>query len=205
MTYQYARGNPLRWIDGRGLSEGPLDDISDFAHDFIRDPLGTLASLQDVAPMLNELGVLNEISSAAFLTATDEGAVTDSAVGGICLSSLPGRLARVIPAKFANSATLAAAGDTDAFVTSASDIAGINTGLGLAERLAILDAEGNLIPGARAIIEFDTPIEGLASPVFRTNPGFIGYGQTAGGASEYVLPNLPINQLQNVTIRIVAP
>ena len=118
---------------------------------------------------------------------------------------LPARLARIVPAEFAPSATLAAPGETEAFVTSASDIAGINTGAGLAQRLTLLDSSGNLIPGARAIIEFSTPAEGLASPVFRTNPGFIGGGQTAGGASEYLLPNLPINQLWNVTIRIVPP
>ena len=64
---------------------------------------------------------------------------------------------------------------------------------------------GNLILGARAIVEFDTPAEGLASPVFRTNPGFVGGGLTAGGAIEFVLPNLLISQLQNVAIRIVPP
>jgi hypothetical protein len=118
---------------------------------------------------------------------------------------IPARLARVVPADFVDSATLAAPGATDAFVTSAADIAGINSGFGLAERLTLLDNSGNLIPGARAVIEFDTPAEGLASPVFRSNPGFISGGKSAGGASEYVLPNLPINQLQNVRTRIVRP
>jgi hypothetical protein len=130
-----------------------------------------------------------------------EAAAVEGAEGAL----LPERLARVVPAEFAESATLAGPGATDAMVTSASDIAGINTGAGLAQRLTLLDSSGNLIPGARAIIEFDTPAEGLASPVFRSNPGFMGGGQTAGGASEYVLPNLPLNQLQNVTIRIVPP
>jgi YD repeat-containing protein len=34
-------------------------------------------------------------------------------------------------------------------------------------------------------------------------PDFIGRGLTAGGAREFTLPNLTIDQLQNVTIRIV--
>ena len=105
---------------------------------------------------------------------------------------LPARLARVVPAEFANSPTLAAPGAADAFVTSANDLAGINTGLGLADRLTLVDSSGNLIPGARAIIEFDTPAEGLASPVFRTNPGFVGSGVTAlVGMSHYAKRFLP--------------
>ena len=51
------------------------------------------------------------------------------------------------------------------------------------------------------LIEFPTPSEGLASPVFRTNPGFVGGGQTAGGASEFVIPNGSIPP--GATIRIV--
>jgi hypothetical protein len=104
-----------------------------------------------------------------------------------------------------NSQTLAGPEAIEAFVTSSNDIAGINTGIGLAERLTLVDNSDNLIPGGRAIIEFDAPTTGLASPVFRTNSGFIGGGQTAGGAREFVLPNLSIDQLQNVTISIVPP
>jgi hypothetical protein len=43
------------------------------------------------------------------------------------------------------------------------------------------------------IIHFPTPAEGLAAPVFRTNPGFIGGGLTSGGAPEFVIPNGPIS------------
>ena len=46
--------------------------------------------------------------------------------------------------------------------------------------------------GGFQVIEFSTPGEVLASPVIRTNPGVVGGGQTAGGASEFVIPNGPI-------------
>ena len=74
---------------------------------------------------------------------------------------------------------------------------------GLANRLTLLDKAGNLRRGPFAVIEFNTPARGLASPVFRDTPGFIQGGLTRGGAREFVLPNMPINQLQNVTTRIV--
>jgi hypothetical protein len=89
------------------------------------------------------------------------------------------------------------------FVTSADDIAEIQTSEGLAVRLTLLAWDGTLLTGAKAVIEFDTPDEGLASPVFRENPGFIGRGRTAGGAREFVLPNLRVESLRNVSIRLV--
>jgi len=46
--------------------------------------------------------------------------------------------------------------------------------------------------GLLAVIQFPTPRSGLASPVNRLDPGFIGGGRTAGGAREFVLPNGPI-------------
>jgi Novel toxin 10 len=51
------------------------------------------------------------------------------------------------------------------------------------------------------VIEFPTPSSGLASPVNRLDPGFIGGGRTAGGAREFVLPNGPIPP--GATIRTV--
>ena len=37
-----------------------------------------------------------------------------------------------------------------------------------------------------------TPSRGIASTVFRNNPGFVGGGRTAGGAPEFVIPNGPV-------------
>jgi hypothetical protein len=72
-------------------------------------------------------------------------------------------------------------GAGDVFVTAADDIAGLNPAQ-LAERLTI--------PQSRTcpVIEFDTPTSGLASPVFRKTPGFVGGGRPAGGARVFVLP-----------------
>ncbi|HZN02225.1 MAG TPA: polymorphic toxin type 10 domain-containing protein [Candidatus Polarisedimenticolia bacterium] len=46
--------------------------------------------------------------------------------------------------------------------------------------------------GSFTVIEFATPSMGLASPIFRKSPGFVGGGLTSGGAREFVLPNGPI-------------
>lgn len=116
---------------------------------------------------------------------------------------IPSRMARVIPAEFANGTRLAAPGANEAWVTAADDLAGIATSEGLAQRLTLVDGSGSLIPGPRAVIEFDAVFEGLASPVFRDAPGFIGGGLTAGGAREFVIPNLVLDSLKNVTVRII--
>jgi Novel toxin 10 len=42
------------------------------------------------------------------------------------------------------------------------------------------------------VIEFNTPDAGLASAINRSLPGFVGYGKTAGGAREFVIPNQTI-------------
>lgn len=80
--------------------------------------------------------------------------------------------------------TLGPPGRQDVFVTAADDIAGM-TPAQISERLTI--------PGSNTftVIEFDTP-SGIASPVFRSDPGFTGGGRTLGGAREFVLPNGPV-------------
>lgn len=90
--------------------------------------------------------------------------------------------------------TLGLPGDEDVFVTGVSDIADMNASQ-IAQRLTIPESDCGYM-----LIEFDTP-EGIATPVDRTNPGFVGNGRTAGGAREFVDPNGPIPQ--NATITIV--
>jgi hypothetical protein len=85
---------------------------------------------------------------------------------------------------------------SDVFVTAADDIVGLNAAQ-LAQRLTIPASS------RYTVVEFATPAEGLASPVFRTNPGFIGGGLTGGGAREFVVPNGPIPP--GASIRIVGP
>ena len=118
-------------------------------------------------------------------------------------NSVPSTMARIVDARFVNSPGLGGPGAADVFVTAASDIRGITTSQGLANRLTLLDNAGNLRQGPFGVIEFSTPASGIASPVFRSNPGFIQGGLTGGGAREFVLPNMQVNQLQNVNTRII--
>ncbi len=97
---------------------------------------------------------------------------------------VPSRLARVIPGDVSPT-TLGRPESVDVFVTAADDIAGLNPNQ-IADRLGI--------PPSRSftIIEFATPVEGVASPISRSNPGFVGGGLTVGGAREFVIPNSAI-------------
>ncbi len=119
----------------------------------------------------------------------------EGAAAGTSESLLPSMVARVIPADI-NATTLAAPGAADAFVTDSSAIQGMNASQ-LSQGLTIPES-----PSGFQVIEFPTP-EGIASPINRLNPGFVGGGQTAGGLPEYVVPNGPIPA--NATTRIVPP
>jgi hypothetical protein len=89
------------------------------------------------------------------------------------------------------------------FVAAADDIADVTSSRALAARLTLLDDKGKLGEGPFFVSEFDTPAEGVAVPVFRSNPGFVHGGFTAGGAREFDLPNLRYDQLRNVQRRTV--
>ena len=118
-------------------------------------------------------------------------------------SNLPSRLARVIPADIANVAeTLGSPGALDVFVTGADDIADISSSTQLARRLTLLDETGHFVKGPFAVLEFDA-VDEMAVPILRSYLGFTGRGVTLRGAREYVIPNLLINSLQNLIIRIV--
>jgi hypothetical protein len=93
-------------------------------------------------------------------------------------------------------------GSPDAFVTAPADIRRIKTARGLAKRLTLLDNDGSLQSGPYIVLEFDTPW-GIASPINRSHPGFVGFGRTAGGAREWVVPNLPLSALHNLDWRVV--
>ena len=73
----------------------------------------------------------------------------------------------------------------DVFVTAADDIAGMSANQ-LGPRLGIRNSK------EFTVFEFSTPRSGLASPINRANPGFVGFGRTSGGAREFVIPNGPI-------------
>jgi hypothetical protein len=91
-----------------------------------------------------------------------------------------------------------------AFVTAVDDLAGITDSTALARRLTLVDEFGNLRTGPFGIIEFEVQgVNGISSPVFRSNPGFIGGGRTLGGAREFDIPNLQSSELRGVSVRIV--
>ncbi|MBS1735143.1 MAG: hypothetical protein JSS98_00885, partial [Bacteroidetes bacterium] len=122
----------------------------------------------------------------------------------IPVSALPARLVRVIPEEtFAGATNLGRATETEAFVTTPIDIKGLQTSEQIAKKLSLYRSDGTLIKGPFRLIEFDTPSEGLAVPFNRTNPGFINGGKTLGGANEYVLPNLKLTKLKNVTYKVI--
>jgi RHS repeat-associated protein len=113
---------------------------------------------------------------------------------GLIRNPVPSRLARVIPSNI-NSNTLGAPGTDDVFVTALDDIYGLSA-KEIARRLTIPYNSVGF-----KIIDFPTPTNGLASPINRINPGFIGFGRTAGGAREFVIPNQNIPNGSNVKIK----
>jgi hypothetical protein len=114
---------------------------------------------------------------------------------------VPGRVSRIVEEDVLDRGmtTLGHPSSSDVFVTAADDIAGLNSAQ-IGEHLTLLDGTGAVRKGPFAVIEFDTP-GGIASPLNRTNPGFINGGRAAGGAREFVVPNSPLDQLSNVVIR----
>ncbi len=107
------------------------------------------------------------------------------AVKGIA-NPVSGTLARVVP-RGLNPTTLGKAGEADVFVTNASELRGLSNAQ-IADKLTIPN-----VPGGFKVLEFpSSSVNGIASPVLRTNPGFVGGGKTAGEAAEFVIPNGPI-------------
>lgn len=97
---------------------------------------------------------------------------------------IPSQLARVVSGN-RTLTTLGGPKAADVFVVAADDIAGMNAAQ-IAQRLTIPPAN------TFTVVRFATPAEGLASPILRTNPGFLQGGLTRGGAREFAIPNGPI-------------
>jgi hypothetical protein len=97
---------------------------------------------------------------------------------------IPKTFARVVPGNI-NPKMLSMSDDV--FVTSAKELKGLNS-KEIAKKLSIPESSSGF-----KIFEFSSKkVSNIASPINRTNPGFIGDGRTAGGASEFVIPNGPI-------------
>jgi RHS repeat-associated protein len=190
--YSYARNNPLRFLDLSGLEPCPevtststcvegtagsgqltLDYISAIYIGLIRS---TISQIRE-----NPLVLIGPPEATPFQS--------ESAIGRLVTSvavtnPIPRTVARVVPGRIVPT-MLARPGAPDVFVTAAEDIAGLDAAQ-LAVRLGIPPSP------SFTVIEFETPSVGIASPVFRSNPGFRGGGLTSGGAREFVIPNGPI-------------
>ena len=112
--------------------------------------------------------------------------------GGIA-NPIPGKVSRVIPNSVGELSSIGRPGAADVFVTASSDIKGLNASQ-IAERLTIPESSTGF-----KVVTFETP-QGIASPVNRDLPGFLGRGRTAGGAREFVVPNQPIPQNAKISI-----
>ncbi len=110
--------------------------------------------------------------------------------------AVPERVARDIEAGLKD-VYLAKPGDPDVFITAAEDLARYRTQASVERRLA-------LPAGQRAVVTFKYDVEagGIASPIFRHYPEFVGGGRTLGGAREWVIPNRPLNQLPIWDIKV---
>ena len=115
--------------------------------------------------------------------------------GGGVANPVPDRLARVVPGG-TSPTTLGRAGQADVFVTSASAIEGMGSAQ-LSKGLGIPSSANGF-----SVIEFSTNrVSSIASPINRTNPGFVGGGRTSGGLPEFVVPNGSIPE--GATVRTV--
>ena len=105
---------------------------------------------------------------------------------------IPKTFARVIPADV-NPKMLGKISDKDVFVTALEDIAGLNAKQ-IAQKLNIPESSSGF-----KIISFSSEnINDLASPINRTNPGFVGKGLTKNGAREFAIPNQTIPKGANI-------
>lgn len=192
----FSLDNPLAW--------GPLAPLKigfDVVVPGVRSLPSTIAHFCDGVSVANCAGRVVATAALAVVGAKGAGAAKLS-LASKAARDVPARVARVVEDRVGRRAeTLGAPGEPDVFVTNANDIAGMSA-TQISERLSLYDNAGRLRSGPYSVFEFDTPI-GIASPIRRSNPGFVGGGRTAGGASEYVVPNSRIDLLGNLQRRTV--
>ena len=226
--YVLAMNNPLLWIDPYGLwKRGLLNYTSDSAEQLVygnyTDKVTVLGTALQVASGFIGVDIVGDVRdithdiknwecswSHAGKTALDAvglfpivgslkyadeaGTLIKSAVKNAdeIANPLPKTIARVIPTNISTN-MLGKSNAKDVFVTAADDIKGLDT-KGIANRLGIPPNNEGF-----KIIEFDTPA-GIASPVNRSNVGFVGGGRTSGGAREFVIPNTEIPEKAKIRI-----
>jgi RHS repeat-associated protein len=181
--FAYGNNNPYKFRDPDGRSpESPLMDT------VVGDPqsvavfrgmmyFGEALTFAVPAAQLVRGGV----AVYRGLRGAETAAAAGEVAGGIA-NPVSETLARVVPGNV-KPTTLGRAGDADVFVTNAKELRGLSAKQ-ISEKLTIPESS------SFRVIEFPSAnIQGIASPVNRTNAGFVGRGRTAGGASEFVVPN----------------
>jgi hypothetical protein len=104
-----------------------------------------------------------------------------------------GVFSRVMPEKFAKllekgESNLSAG--SEAWISAADDLKGIETVKAAAQRLTLVNRNGGLRLDANAIVDLRLKTNsGIASPINRLDSGFVGGGRTAGGAREWIIPS----------------
>ena len=164
-------------VPASGVWDGPIQSAGFFG-------LDQLAGM-GIGWGLNKLGCTDGCQLGVMLLSGPLGAEEEMAAAEGAAWTAPSTLVRVIPGGIP-ATTLGAPGALDVFVTTPEAIEGLDAA-GIAQRLTIPES-----PSGFQVIQFSTPESGLASPVFRTNPGFVQGGFSAGGAPEFVIPNGPI-------------
>ena len=182
--YAYGNNNPYKYTDPDGRS--PL----------LLAPMVVGAVIGggiNAASQYNSTGTVRWGGLGGVLDAAGDGAMFGLAGGAAVgrggstvANPVSGTLARVVPGSV-NPTTLGAPGAVDVFVTNASELRGL-TASQIAQKLTIPESSSGF-----RVLEFPTnSVQGIASPINRTNPGFIQGGKSAGGASEFVIPNGPL-------------
>ncbi len=205
--YVYAHNNPYGFVDPDGRLACSSDDegcrqqreaaerrglpILDGRGSGVATPPSGAANAPGgpyIEPTWGEVGVGVGIGAGIAVSAAAPQTVfivgARQAARGVA-NPVSGTFARVVPGNL-RPTSLGKPGDLDVFVTNARELRGLSANQ-IANKLAIPQTS------PLRIIEFPSAkVQGIASPINRTNPGFVGGGKTAAGASEFVIPNGPI-------------
>ena len=197
-----------------GFGQGVVNSVEGTIN-ALSDPVQTLSTMGELlspglAPNTTQIGLGMAVADGANKLVNGNGFERGEVIGGLATAvvgtkgttaalkgastalkgvgvtnSVPSTLAIVVPGNV-KTTTLGVPSASDVFVTASKDISRLNA-TQIAKKLTIPQSSSGF-----NVIQFSTPKTGLASPINRTTPGFIGRGRTAGGAREFTVPNQQI-------------